>query len=46
MNVFDSIQNTIGSGNYIPSGINMPTRPANVSDAQSRLRSTINRYNG
>ncbi len=46
MNVFDSIQNTIESGNYIPSGINMPTRPANVSDAQSRLRSTINRYNG
>ena len=46
MNVFDSIQNTIRSGNYIPSGINMPTRPANVSDAQSRLRSTINRYNG
>ena len=46
MNVFDSIQNTIGSGNYIPSGINIPTRSASVSDAQSRLRSTINRYNG
>ena len=42
---FDLIQNLIGRGQSIPSGININTRPSNVQDAFAGLTSTINRYN-
>lgn len=42
---FDLIQNLIGRGQSIPSGININTRTSNVQDAFAGLTSTINRYN-
>jgi len=42
---FDLIQDLIGRGQSIPSGININTRPSNVQDAFAGLTSTINRYN-
>ena len=46
MNIFDLIPGYIGSGNVLPSGVNLPKpKPENVSDAFSMLQSSVNRYN-